>query len=188
MLCGLSVFQGPAKRATILVHQLPLDSQRNKTTGPVTTSISQNVQGQCANSHTNAGSALDWDTASSSVTNIKLRCHRHWPQLHAFKPVTPVWAHKLEQLLADHPNRQAISYAVQGFTEGFSLKYIGPRQNQQPKNVPSTFTHSTELWTRILKEVQLGRMIGPFPVNHWTRSSVPLWEWSQRNIHQQWDA
>ena len=119
------------------------------------TTILPNAPGQCADSHTNVVNASDRDTPNNSVTNTNLQHHHHYPQLHAntFKPVTPVRAHKLEQLLAGHPNPLAISEVIKGFTYGFSLKYTGPLQNRQPRNLPSAFTHSTQLWASILKEV-----------------------------------
>ena len=136
MPCGQSVFQGLAERATFPVHQIPPKGQRNKTTGPATTSTLPSAQEQCAGFHISAVNASSWAIVSNSVSNIKLKDHQHWPQLNiqTFQPVTPIQADKLEQLLADHPNQQIIKYVIKGFRERFSLKYKRPRLNRQPKN------------------------------------------------------
>ena len=130
--CEPSVFLGPAEKATIPVHQLPQGGQINWTTGLVMTTILLNAPGQCADSLTNAVNAFEWATHNNSVTNTNLQHHQHYPQLHAstFKPVTPVRAHRLEQLLAGHPNPLAVSEVIKGFKHGFPLKYSGPLQNR----------------------------------------------------------
>ena len=71
---------------------------------------------------------------------------------------------KLEQMLVGHPNSNLVKRVVDGFCFGFSLKYNGPRLNRQPRNLPTAFSHSQELWQSVIKEVNLGRMLGPFQV------------------------
>ena len=44
------------------------------------------------------------------------------------------------------------------------LKYKGPLENRQPKNLLSAYQHADKLWASLIKEVSLGRMLGPFPV------------------------
>ena len=71
---------------------------------------------------------------------------------------------RLEQMLVGHPNCKLVQRVVDGFHFGFSLKYNSPRLNRQPRNLPIAFTHSKELWQSVMKEVNLGRMLGPFQV------------------------
>ena len=70
----------------------------------------------------------------------------------------------LNKLLQDHPNRSKVDYVVKGFQFGFSLKYKGPLENRQPKNLLSAYQHADKLWASLIKEVGLGLMVGPFPV------------------------
>ena len=87
-------------------------------------------------------------------------------QLHecTFNPVTPIKYQILNRLLRDYPNRSKVDYVVQGFRFGFSLKYNGPLENRQPENLLSAYHHVDKLWVSIMKEVCLGRMLGPFQV------------------------
>ena len=88
------------------------------------------------------------------------------PQLHEHtsNPVTPIKYQILNRLLRDHPNRSKVDYVVQGFCFGFSLKYNGPLENRQPKNLLSAYQHADKLWVSIMKEVHLGHVLGPFLV------------------------
>ena len=130
------------------------------------TSTLPSVQEQYADSHTSAAGASSWAMVNSSVSNTKLKDHQHWSQLNTltFQPVMAVQVDKLDQLLIDHPNWPIVNYVVQGFLHGFSLKYQGPRQNCQPKNLPTAFTNSKELQDSIMKEMQLCQMTGSFQV------------------------
>ena len=98
MLCGLSVFQGLAERATILVQQLPVKDQKNRITGHAMTLTSPSVPEQYADSHTSATGALSWDTVNNNASNTTLQDHPHWPQLNelTFQPVMPVQVDRLE--------------------------------------------------------------------------------------------
>ena len=87
---------------------------------------------------------------------------------HLFKPVTPINSSKLDQLLQDHPYRELVQEVVTKFQKGFSLKYNGPRENHQPHNLPTALSYPEKLWDSVMKEVKLGRMLGPFlvqPIN-----------------------
>ena len=66
---------------------------------------------------------------------------------------------------------------MQGFRFGFSLKYNGPLENRQPKNLLSAYQHMDKLWVSIMKEVHLDRMLGPFlvqPIDPLICSSVGM--------------
>ena len=83
---------------------------------------------------------------------------------HLFKSVTPINPSKLDQVLQDHPDRELLQKVVTGFQKGFSLKYNGLRENHHPCNLPTAFSYPEKLWDSVMKEVKLGRMLGPFPV------------------------
>ena len=46
--------------------------------------------------------------------------------------------------------------------KGFMLKYQGPEVNREPNNLKSAYQFKDKLWASLMKEVCLGRMIGPF--------------------------
>ena len=161
-------FLDQAEMATIPVpHQhLPLRGMTNQATKHAMTSISPDVPDLSANSHINAKSVSDWITTSKRAINSSLQEHPHWLHLQEsmFRPVTPVQADRLEQLLHGHRNRKLVQKVVHGFWFGLSLKYNGPRINKQPCNLPTAFTHSHQLWKSVMKEVILGHMLSPSEV------------------------
>ena len=70
-----------------------------------------------------------------------------------------------------------VNYAITSFKQGFLLKYQGPRVNRQPQNLKSAFQFKDKLWDSLMKEVHLGRMIGPFssqPIEPLICSSVGM--------------
>ena len=79
--------------------------------------------------------------------------------------VTPVNPDKLEELLImsnyDAAKRQ---YLVKGFKEGFELGYKRKLQNvrREAPNLKLRVGNKTELWNKVMKEVQLGRFAGPY--------------------------
>ena len=62
------------------------------------------------------------------------------------------------------PVRQdEIDFLHDGFTNGFDIGYQGPKQRQSSSaNIPLTIRSKTELWNKIMKEVQLNRVAGSF--------------------------
>lgn len=61
-----------------------------------------------------------------------------------------------------YPNRCAAEELENGFSFGFRLKYTGPRRHIWSKNLISAEVNKEQTLTKILSEVKLGRMIGPF--------------------------
>ena len=53
-------------------------------------------------------------------------------------------------------------YVITGFRQGFMLKYQGPKVNREPNNSKSAYQFKEKFWAGFMKEVHLGRMIGPF--------------------------
>ena len=160
---GQNIFLAWAERATILVsHQhLPSREMTNQSTRHAMTTIIPDVPDKCADSHTNAANVLGLVTP-----NLSLQDHPHLAQLQeqTFKPVTPVQVDNLKCLLQGHPNHKLVQNVVDGFHFGISLKYNGPRVSRQSRNLPTAYTHSDLLWQSVMKEANLGRMLGPFDV------------------------
>ena len=49
------------------------------------------------------------------------------------------------------------------FKNGFSIEYHGPQNRQSSSdNIPFSVGNETEFWNKIMKEVKLGRVVGPF--------------------------
>ena len=133
----------------------------------VMTSISDHAPELSANSSINVLNATSQGTTSinAMVPADKTQQVLH-PQLQEqiFKPVTPIRYQVVNKLLQDHPNREKVEYVVNGFQFGFSLKYKGSLENRQSKNLLSAYQYSDKLWASLMKEVCLGHMLGPFPV------------------------
>ena len=69
---------------------------------------------------------------------------------------------------------------MDGFTNGFDLMYQGPYDRQdRSKNIPLKphIGNATDLWEKMIKEVQLKRFAGPLeeiPWNHYVQSPIGL--------------
>lgn len=77
--------------------------------------------------------------------------------------VTPINVVNFRKLLED-TNYDSIktNFLVEGFTEGFRLGYEGPRNRcLEGRNLPFRVGTPVDLWNKIMKEVQLGRIVGP---------------------------
>ena len=66
-----------------------------------------------------------------------------------------------------------------GFSEGFDIGYRGPTNRQSnSKNIPLKVGSEVVLWNKIIKEVKLGRVAGPFngslPFEHYIQSPIGL--------------
>ena len=93
--------------------------------------------------------------------------------------VTPVNADLLVQLLREsNYDPQEIDFLHKGFTEGFSIGYEGPMLRQsQSSNIPFSIGNKTILWNKLMKEVELGRVAGPFnsiPFKSYIQSPIGL--------------
>ena len=95
--------------------------------------------------------------------------------------VTPVNVTVLEKLLIQSKYcTQKTKYLIKGFTEGFQLEYEGPRdQTRKSKNLNLRVGSKTELWNKVMKEVELGCYAGPYkenelPFSHFIQSPIGL--------------
>ena len=95
--------------------------------------------------------------------------------------VTPVNVQILtEQLKLANYDTQEIEFLHKGFTEGFNIGYKGPSVRQsESKNIPikEGVGSKTELWNKLMKEVKLKRVAGPFkniPFKNYIQSPIGL--------------
>ena len=75
---------------------------------------------------------------------------------------TPVNFLQLTKYLEFYPDKNAASYIKNGFMKGFELSYNGSRTHVVSQNLSSAFEYHDELLEKVHKEIQSGRIIGPF--------------------------
>lgn len=68
----------------------------------------------------------------------------------------------MSQQLEDYPNKISAGELLEGFSEGFKLKYQGPREATEANNLKSALQAPEVLKEKIAKEILLGRVAGPF--------------------------
>ena len=81
-------------------------------------------------------------------------------------------------LIESEYDRKKMRFLVDGFTNGFSLKYGGPvKFRRKSCNLPLSVGSPTELWNKIMAEVKAKRYAGPFrkiPYKYYIQSPVGL--------------
>ena len=78
--------------------------------------------------------------------------------------VTPVNVGELHNLLnrAGY-DQDKTRFLIEGFTVGFDLGYQGPQDRQsRSQNIPFSVGNDRELWSKLMQEVSLRRVAGPF--------------------------
>lgn len=75
---------------------------------------------------------------------------------------TPIKLEPLRKLIANYPFKDIANEILNGFQYGFSLQYSGSRLPRESSNLKSAEQSSTLLYEKLAKEVQLGRVAGPF--------------------------
>lgn len=75
---------------------------------------------------------------------------------------TPINIDTLKQFLKQYPNQAEADELYFGFLSGFRLQYTGPRYGGISKNLVSADQNKVETLAKLIKEVRLGRMLGPF--------------------------
>lgn len=83
-------------------------------------------------------------------------------QLQPPKPVTPVKVDRLNFFLTGYhsPLRQ---FLVNGFSYGFRVGFVGNRRASQSPNLKSAIEQPQAVRSKLLKELEAGRIRGPFP-------------------------
>ena len=99
------------------------------------------------------------------------------PDLTSIK--TPIIIDKYKALLYESKyDRDKAEELINGFTEGFDIGYRGPEiRKDESQNIPLTVGNPVILWNKIMKEVKLGRVAGPFntiPFSNYIQSPVGL--------------
>ena len=74
---------------------------------------------------------------------------------------TPIRIHQLSQYLTGY-NAKKVRFLMSGFTQGFRLQYQGERLFRDAKNLKSAYDLPEVLRIEIAKELQAGRIGGPF--------------------------
>ena len=93
--------------------------------------------------------------------------------------ITPIDVDKFEELLRlTNYDPGETEYLTSGFRLGFDLGYRGSelRQNRA-ENIPFTVGNEQEMWGKLLKEVRIGRVAGPFehiPYSNYIQSPIGL--------------
>ena len=64
--------------------------------------------------------------------------------------------------LKNYPCKDTVSELTEGFLNGFRLHYTGPRFHRESSNLVSAYQHKDELKAKVQKEIDLGRIVGPF--------------------------
>ena len=141
---------------------IPLPMQQLRIIKHVETSIMAPVPSPIASSNTNAVHVLWQDIAKDNAEDSNVICNHSQFNPMTFKPVTPIKANRFEELLKGHPNQELVHYVTTSFKQGFTLKYQDPKMNREANNLKSTYQFKDKLWDSLMKEVHLGRMIGPF--------------------------
>ena len=93
--------------------------------------------------------------------------------------VTPVNVDVLERLLLDaNYDKKETEYLVNGFRDGFSLQFAGNRKIvKTAPNLKLRVGSPTELWNKVMTEVQKGRYAGPYkevPFEYYIQSPIGL--------------
>ena len=70
------------------------------------------------------------------------------------------------------------NFLIEGFTTGFDIGYAGPRvRKSKSENIPLTVGTKSDLWEKITKEIDAGRVAGPFnqiPYENYIQSPIGL--------------
>ena len=92
---------------------------------------------------------------------------------------TSVDANKFKELLVEigYP-KDKVRFIVNGFKNGFPLHYEGPTDvTRESPNLKLRVGSKTEMWNKIMKEVELKRVAGPFerpPFDNYFQSLIGL--------------
>ena len=76
---------------------------------------------------------------------------------------TPLRHSQFERELAHYPDKAWVTRLLHGIRYGVDIGYMGPRQPMNAPNLPSARTHPHIITAQLQKEVEAGRIRGPFP-------------------------
>ena len=93
--------------------------------------------------------------------------------------MTPVNADAFAQAMSQAGyDQEKINYLYQGFMNRFDIKYAGPQVRRSfSNNIPLKIGSKTQLWNKLMKEVKLKRVAGPYddvPFDNFIQSPIGL--------------
>ena len=93
--------------------------------------------------------------------------------------VTPVKVSKfISKLKEFNYDKDKIDFLEQGLTQGFDIGYQGPQQRcSTAENIPFTIGNETQMWNKLMKEVKLKCVAGPYewiPFQNYIQSPIGL--------------
>ena len=77
---------------------------------------------------------------------------------------SPIKIEIVQKYLRNYPLKDVAQELSEGFLNGFRLKYTGPRVHRESPNLLSAVQHKDALKDKIQKEINLGRIAGPFKI------------------------
>ena len=96
------------------------------------------------------------------VNNTKETPLRPALQLQCHKPVTPIKVDRVNFFLTRyHPPLP--QFLLNGFSYGFCVGFVVERCAAHSPNLKSTLEQPQAVWSKLLKELEAGRIRGPFP-------------------------
>ena len=93
--------------------------------------------------------------------------------------MTPLNVTRFIELLKEiqYPEHE-IEFLQKGFTQGFDIGYEGPKERQSSsQNIPFSVGNRVDMWNKLMKEVKLKRVPGPFdtvPFDNYIQSPIGL--------------
>lgn len=75
---------------------------------------------------------------------------------------SPINVHKLKQYLSNYPHEKNAAILSNGFSKGFRLFFTGSKGGTVANNLTSATLHADAVRIKLKKEVDLGRVAGPF--------------------------
>ena len=86
---------------------------------------------------------------------------------------TPIRIDRMLPFLRNYRDRDAATRITEGFRFGFRLGFKGERVAVEARNLISAKQHARELMAKLLKEIKLGRIVGPFNTPPFLIFAVP---------------
>ena len=101
-------------------------------------------------------------SASAAKSKVDRRRRQELPYISS-----PIDIDILASELSRHPNPNFVRSLLNALKEGVRIGYTGPQRTRVSRNLISAFQHREVVSSNLVKEVSLGRVVGPF-------SSFPL--------------
>lgn len=64
--------------------------------------------------------------------------------------------------MSEYPDQLDAKFLLEGFSTGFRINYEGPRLSSSCKNLKSVLQNEDIAWEKVMEEVRMGRIAGPF--------------------------